>query len=407
MLDTTDEIRGRSMTPVASKKLWEPLPVSERYTTLDMLRGFALFGVLLVNLLCFYRISLFDYILRFHTSAGWANHAVDLMVAELLEFKAFELFSLTFGIGVAVQAERARARGVHVEPFLARRFAILLGFGICHMLLISNIDILTLYAVCGLLLIPFLRVPTAVLAIAGLAAIYLPSVLPASLPPAAVLRVHIASATRVYGEGSFASIFLFRWRETRELIAPLLVGSLQRTFGLMLLGIAIWRAGIVRDPAPYRRMLWVLCGIAGAVGLVNTTTDVWFLSSRKSIAFSPVLESLGSSVNLALAYAAALLAWKRSPWAAAATTPFAAAGRMALSNYLGQTIAFAVLFYGYGFGLFGKLPPSTTAVIGIVFYGVQLWLSVWWLRRFRFGPFEWLWRSLTYGRRQPMRIAVR
>jgi uncharacterized protein len=112
-------------------------------------------------------------------------------------------------------------------------------------------------------------------------------------------------------------------------------------------------------------------------------------------------------VNLALAYAAALLAWKRSQGAATATAPFVAAGRMALSNYLGQTIAFAVLFYGYGFGLFGKLPPSTTAVIGIVFYGVQLWLSVWWLRRFRFGPFEWLWRSLTYGRRQPMRIAVR
>src|SRR2546425_9837641 len=100
---------------------WEPVTVSERYTSLDLLRGFALFGVLLVNLLYFFRASLFDHMLRFHSHAGWANHAVDLLVAGLLEFKAISLFSLTFGIGVAVQAERAVVRGGGVERFLLRR----------------------------------------------------------------------------------------------------------------------------------------------------------------------------------------------------------------------------------------------------------------------------------------------
>src|SRR5690349_3203782 len=93
-------------------KSWKPVQVSERYTTLDLLRGFALFGVLIVNLLYFFRVSLFAHIGRFHMDGGWANHAVDFLVAGLLEFKAFDLFSLTFGIGVAIQAERAKLRGV-------------------------------------------------------------------------------------------------------------------------------------------------------------------------------------------------------------------------------------------------------------------------------------------------------
>src|ERR1039457_3945746 len=128
-----------------ARAIWEPVRVSERYTTLDLLRGFALFGVLLVNLLCFFRVSLFEYILVFHTHSGWANRAGDVLVAELLEVKAFDVFSLTFGIGVGVQAERARLRGVRVEGFLARRFLILLAFGMCRLVLVSNIDILALY----------------------------------------------------------------------------------------------------------------------------------------------------------------------------------------------------------------------------------------------------------------------
>ena len=77
---------------------------------------------------------------------------------------------------------------------------------------------------------------------------------------------------------------------------------------------------------------------------------------------------------------------------------------MALTNYLTQSLVFALLFYGYGFRLFGRLDPKTTAAFGVAFYGGQLWFSVWWLKHYCFGPFEWLWRSMTYGRRQPMRV---
>lgn len=369
----------------------EPVQAAERYTILDLLRGFALFGVLLVNLLYFFRVSLFA--LKAHSHPGFVNYAVDMLVAWLLEFKAFDLFSLTFGIGVAVQAERAFLRRGHVELFLVRRFLILLAVGLCHLLLVSNVNILALYALCGMLLIPLLRLPSIILAVAGISAIFLPAVFPLwpMLPPEAIVRASAAEAMRTYSGGTFGEILMFRWRETQLLITPLLISSAQKTIGLMLLGVAIWRFGIIKNPQRYRYLLWVACLGAGALGTVKTKGDAL---------------SIWSHVPLALAYGAGLLLWQGSARATTWTAPVAAAGRMALSNYLMQSFVFALIFYGYGFGLFGKLPPAPVAVFGIAFYAGQLAFSVWWLQRYRFGPFEWLWRSLTYGRRQRMTCSM-
>jgi uncharacterized protein len=354
---------------------------------------------LLVNLLYFFRLSLFDHIFNFHSHDGWTNRAIDLIVAEFVEFKAFDLFALTFGIGVAIQADRARLRGMRVEVFLMRRFLILFIVGACHMVLVSNVDILALYALCGLLVIPVLRLPTAVLAMAGLAAIYLPSLV-ARWPSDSVMKAFAANATHVYSSESFGAILEFRWRETQELIVPLLSSIAQKTLGMMLVGVAVWRCGVIREPGRYRPLLCAICLGAGITGIVNTTAAVLAQSSGKHVHGGPVLAALGSDVPLAFAYASGLLLWRRSERATAITAPIAAAGRMALTNYLAQSLVFALLFYGFGFGLFGRLDPTMAAAMGVVFYAAQLWFSVWWLSRYSFGPFEWLWRSMTYGRRQ-------
>ncbi|MEO8368280.1 MAG: DUF418 domain-containing protein [Candidatus Solibacter sp.] len=358
-----------------------PVDATERYAVLDLLRGFALFGVLLINLLYFFRVSLFAHMVQFHSHNGWANHAIDVLAVRLVEFKSFDLFAFTFGIGVAVQWERAKIRDARVEAFLARRFLILLAFGAVHMLLISNVDILMLYALCGLCLIPLLRLPMAALALAGVAAILLPSVFSAfhGLPAEAILRAHAEDATRIYAQGVFAAILEFRWRETQDFILPLLIGIAQRTFGLMLLGAAAWRAGVIREPERYRTALLVLGILAGLIGV-----------------------AMGYDLPLALAYACVILMWQRSARAGAIVAPFAAAGRMAFTNYLTQSLILALLFYGYGFGLFGQLDPAAGLLITLALYAAQLWFSTWWLRRYRFGPLEWLWRSLAYGGRQPM-----
>jgi uncharacterized protein len=131
-------------------------PVTERLVALDALRGLALFGVLLVNLESDFRASLFEQMLTPHLHPGWVNYVTDLLLAGLFEFKAFTLFSLLFGVGIGVQIERAAQRQQSPARFLARRFGVLLVLGLGHMLFIWNGDILTLYAVCGLLLIPLI-----------------------------------------------------------------------------------------------------------------------------------------------------------------------------------------------------------------------------------------------------------
>lgn len=386
----------------------QPVAAAERYVALDVLRGAALLGVLLVNLQSGFRGSLFAHILTFHTHPGWANRATDILLAWVFEFKAFTLFSFLFGVGVGVQVERAAKRQLSAARFLARRFAVLMIIGLCHMLLIWNGDILTLYAVCGLLLIPFVAISGRWLAALGLGIIVLSPYLPffdGLFPSEAAMRAQAVIATTIYANGSFTEILTLRWSETWRFIAPLLISSLPRTFGLMLFGVAAWRSGVLQRPAEHRKLLLAILMVAGSLGAVTTTLQVW---SKETGQPPPgALDWLYpySVVLLAFAYGAGLLLWlasaqtSRVEWLARL---LAAAGRMALSNYLAQSLILSLLFYGFGFGLFGRLGSAVTALLGLAVFAGQLVASDWWLQRFRFGPAEWLWRSLTYGRWQTL-----
>lgn len=385
--------------------LWQPVALAERFAALDILRGLALLGVLLVNLSSDFRIPLAQHILTFHTDPDWADRAADVGVAILLEFKAITLFSLLFGAGVGVFAERAAARGVDAMRFLARRFLVLLALGLCHLLLIWNGDILTLYAVCGLLLLPLLRLRTATLAFVGIALIAGAYIIPWGFlwPGDAALHTLATEGIRVYSRGSFGDVLGFHWRETGRLILPLLAQTLPRTLGLMALGTVAWRAGALRDPQKYRGLLWEVAAVGGVVGGTMTLLSVYSASTGKPGTAPALLLEAGSTVPLSLAYGAGLLLALRSLRLATLAAPFAAVGQMAMTNYLTQSVALSLLFYGYGLGLTGRIGSAAGASIGLALYAVQVGLSCWWLRRYRFGPVEWLWRSLTYGRRQPMR----
>jgi uncharacterized protein len=322
-----------------------------------------------------------------------------MLVAGLLEFKAFSLFSFLFGMGIAIQAERAAFRGVNLAAFLVRRFLVLLVVGVCHLVLIWNGDILVLYAVCGLVLIPFLRLPPRVLLVLGAAALALPHMVPWGMPwPSGEgLRAHVGAATRIYSQGGFLEILKFRWYETRYFMAPLVWGVLPKTVCLMFWGVAAWRSGVVREPERHQRLLRAIFWGGGAIGGTVTALQVLARSSGRASGVPGLLQEFGSYLPLAFAYAAGVLLWLRP------SRNLAAVGQMALTNYLLESVILGFLFYGYGFGLFGRLGSAVAAGIGIALYGVQVAWSRWWLERFRFGPFEWLWRSMTYGRWQPLR----
>jgi len=221
-----------------------------------------------------------------------------------------------------------------------------------------------------------LRLPARVLAPVGLLAVFGPDVLSrwSHFPGEAAIRAQGVLATQVYAHNGFVALIGFRWEETVRFVIPILVGVAQKTWGLMLVGVAVWRSGVVREPERYRRVLW---GLAAVLAIAGLLTDVHVL--------------------LAFGYGSALLAW-RPP----ALAPFASLGRMALTNYLMQSVIFSLVFYGYGLGLFGQMGTGAAAALGVAVYTGQLAFSRWWLGRWRFGPMEWIWRSLTYGKRQKM-----
>ena len=367
-----------------------PVPPDERLASIDVLRGVALFGVLMVNLVTGFRVSIFQQFLPVEAAASALDRFAEGLVSLVLESKSLALFSLLFGVGLAIQFDRLLVRESAVY-WLTRRLAVLLLFGLVHLLFIWNGDILTEYALAGFVVLPFLRSPRWMLGLgaASLLALYvaMPRLLP--WPDAAAMRQHVAEANLVYPTGSLGDVWRFSVREI-PLMGLLLANVFPRTIALFLLGVVVWRTGVLRNLDRYRTKLAVgaVAGIAAGAGL-TALNGIWGLGD----------------VVLALGYASAVMALIQVPATARLLNIFAPIGRMAFTSYVTQSLVLGYVFFGYGFGLFGRLGPAHALVVGICIFVAQMLVSAWWLRRFRFGPLEWLWRTFTYGRMQPMLVS--
>jgi len=390
-----------------------PVPAADRLIAIDILRGLALFGVMAINVVFEFRVSIFRQFLPSSGTmspldgttfmVGWSpklsavlmtlfgdspfNRGVETLLDRAISMKAFALFSLLFGIGLAMQFER-------LDPgrrtaLLLRRLLILLVFGLIHLTLIWDGDILTEYALAGLLALPVLFAPRWLLAVGSLAllGVYFTGLLTwlVPLPDAVWFARRVSEATLTYGSGGFSKVLAFRIREIAA-IAPLHLWIFPRTLGLFLLGALIWRSGVLQHVG--ERSGWFF--VVGLTALVA------------SIDAGPSL----APVTLALAYGAIIIGAASTPLGVRLLGWAAPLGRMAFTNYLMQSPIFGAVFYGYGLGLFGKLSVSAALGIGIIVYIAQVFASRWWLTRFNFGPVEWLWRTLMYGRMQRMRRAV-
>ncbi|TAA20156.1 DUF418 domain-containing protein [Pseudoxanthomonas winnipegensis] len=386
-----------------------PVAPGRRVAVIDVLRGVALFGVLSVNLIIEFRVSVFQQFLQPTMAGSRLDRLVDAVVSIGMELKAFALFSLLFGVGLAIQFERLASKPQRLS-LLVRRLLVLLGFGILHLCLIWNGDILTEYALIGLLALPFLYLPSGALIVFCAAALLLYAAMPSWLPDSffgpdeAGLRQYIRVATSVYATGTWSEVVRFNIAEIPRLV-PLHVLVAPRTFALFLLGVLVWRTGLLRDPERHRRLL---IGIA-VVGLVlGLGMSLLTLPGRGSSlrVLAPLVSALTTlaPVVLAIGYGAtcvALYTFTRLNRLLGLLGPL---GRMAFSNYLAQSLVFGWIFFGYGLGLFGRLGASQAMLLGIAVYIAQVLISHWWLKRFRFGPMEWLWRTLMYGVRQPWRV---
>lgn len=361
-----------------------PTNPSDRIDAIDVLRGIALFGVMAINLVMEFRVSIFEQFLGPKTFASPIDRVIDAILSQAVELKAFALFSLLFGAGLAIQFDRL-ATSERRTVLLVRRLAVLLVFGIIHLCLIWNGDILTEYALAGFIVLPLLFGPRWLLTLAALMflALYLAmqDFPPAGLfPSRAAIWRDVMDANRIYATGGFLDVAAFRLREL-ALIAPLHAFVFLRTIGLFLVGALAWRSGIVQNT----RGLFAIALAAISLGA----------------GFFGVTEPLGT-IALALGYGAAILGIASFEHGKQLLGWAAPLGRMAFTNYVAQSIIFGWIFYGYGLGLFARLGITEALAVGIAVYVGQVLFSAWWLRHYRYGPLEWLWRSLMYGVRQPM-----
>jgi uncharacterized protein len=399
----------------------EPLPIvdrtgSERLALIDALRGFALAGVLLVNLGGFSLYYFMDDAARAALPSAGFDHWAWLLAQIFAQDKALTLFSLLFGLGIAIQVEQAQSKGTGIAPIL-RRLAVLLAIGLIHAHLFWWGDILTIYAVLAFGLVALRRLPDSVFLIGGLGLglfWFLLAPIAARLTPGdwpEQARVYADAFTIFSGNDvaatlrQNAAVAHWMWLD--------MWGVLPFVFARFLLGYWIGRKRLLQDPASHRGLLRATVIVCGSVGLAAVIAIEWIDAAQLTDALLQggrlgefglrLLRRIGP-LGMGLAYAAgfALLfvrpGWQR--W----LRRLAPVGRMALSHYLAQTVICVWLFYGIGLGIGTTGGYATRLLVWALLFGAQMAMSQWWLARFRLGPVEWLWRSIAAGRRLPMRV---
>jgi uncharacterized protein len=380
-----------------------PIAPSDRIASIDIVRGIALFGVMAINVVTLFRVSIFERFLPYGLDGTWLDRAVYSILMIGIDLKAFALFSLLFGVGLAIQYDHLSASSRRTA-LLVRRLAFLMLIGAAHLVLIWNGDILFEYAIAGFVVLPFLLCRLRVLTLVGtallalfLVAPFLPEIVP--MPSRAWMWQNVAEARRIYGSGSFAEVLAFRVHELPGFL-PLHVFVFPRTVALMLIGAATWRADLLRTGSRASQSLPLVASVellAGGVLAVSQANGWLHLGWREELS----LERL-STVLLACGYGATIVWATNRARTQKLLTWAAPIGRMAFTNYLMQSVIFGWVFYGYGLGLFGKLGVTAALAIGIGVYILQIVFSAYWLRHFLYGPVEWLWRSAMYGTRQPL-----
>ncbi|MEA3035542.1 MAG: uncharacterized protein QOH04_1307 [Sphingomonadales bacterium] len=407
----------------------EPSP---RILTLDLLRGVAVMGIFSVNVFGFAMPDPAYLNPTAYGGATGANLAVWGLNFVLIDNKMRCLFSALFGASLLLVAERAEAAGRSPAAAHYSRMLWLLVFGLLHFYLVWDGDILSLYAPVGMVAFAFRRLPVERLVAAAIVFLLMDAAIMAEL-----WRGHAAGEAAAHAPGASAATIL-QWRSDADDLIPLAPADLARdlaawrggwagivahrlhdnalgpvvnliligpqTLGLMLLGMAGLKSGFLTGAwgaMRYRRLAFV--GLA--IGLPAHAAIAWWTwrsGFPGALVFgSYFLFSMPFYYLQAAAYAAALVLLARRGGALVAR--LAAAGRAAFSNYLGTSLVASGLFYGFGLGLYGRLDRLEAWLVAPLLWALMLLWSKPWLDRFRYGPFEWLWRSLARGKLQPMR----
>ena len=402
-----------------------PISASERIEIVDVLRGLAIFGILLVNMPQFAG----PFLAMFLNQPLWpdtGDRLVTAAVTLLAQGKFYALFSFLFGFGIAMQQRRCVQRGAPFLPFYSRRLLVLLLIGLIHATLIWNGDILVSYAVLGFVLLILRESAPRTLLITAFAAFGLQFLLNGTCMALAALG-GIADGTgtevagigaddprfveivrnsiETYSSGTWREILLLRLDEWGIILGVSAVFMWPTVFAMFVLGMLAERRHFFERIADHRGPAARWTVLLGVLGLLTMFPFAWLAFAHD---VSPLMLALAMPLSviggpaLCCAYIGVVVLLWRSTAARAVLRGLAPVGRMALSNYLLQSVVCTLLFYSYGLGYFGRVSPRAGLLLTICLFAVQIILSHIWLGRFRYGPLEWLWRSASYRRWQPL-----
>ncbi|RIW35306.1 DUF418 domain-containing protein [Bacillus salacetis] len=385
-------------------QVFQPVAQKERILSLDVIRGFSLLGIFIINMISFH--SPFLYIDQYSWWKAPGDQALFPWIDILVQSSFYPLFAMLFGYGLALQYERSMEKGADFFPLAVRRLFVLLLIGCVHAFLIWSGDILTNYALFGFILLVFMKLKGRALLWIGALLFLIPQlffsilmVLMSLVDQTGVAfysdLTNITSSIEAYGNGSFKEIFLQRVEDWYNVNGPgNIIFLMLSILPMMMIGAGAGKLHILerihREKKVWITLLLIFSGVGLALKSLPFTVEA-------NVAYSYIQDMLGApflSVSYAILLALLLINRKIS----AVLKPLAAAGRMSLTNYLTQSIIGTLIFYNYGLGLYGGVTLATGTWLAAGIFFIQVILSEIWLSKFRQGPMERLWRTLTYRR---------
>jgi uncharacterized protein len=399
------------------KAAFDPVAPEKRIDSLDILRGFALLGVLWMNV-------------PQHVG-GPIDKIFDQMSNLLATGKFITIFGFLFGVGFSLQWMRATAHGRWPTVHSSRRLLVLFVIGAVHSVFVWDGDVLTLYALMGVYLLVVQRLHLSQRTILTVALCILAVIAvrdEVGLTRRITRELGVATYVDITGTQlrerlqrmadeemqtyttiSYTQGVRERWEGLRDWLRSRETYIPGEVFVYFLLGLWAAGSGLFRDVRSHRRLLhrilWWGFPLGVALFLGKFVSSRLLYSGHNTWLVDSVFrggEMIGRPI-LGLTYVAAILLLLQHERWLHRLGPLRYVGRMALTNYLMQSLVFTVVSYSFGFGLYARLTGVTALLYTVVFFTAQVYLSRWWLSRFRFGPVEWVWRSLTYGVLMPLR----
>lgn len=409
MTDTTDMGDAVAVAPTRA---------GERVVELDVIRGFALFGILIANL----TMAAVDHLMATSDQLravplAYPQALAGILVSTFVENKANTLFTVLFGIGFTIQIERLASRGA--TAIYARRLLVLFVFGLVHMVFVFVWDVLTSYALLGFALLAMRRVNDRVMVWGGLAlmlaapfvARLVPMLIgapPAELADAIFSEAGVRARQAISEAGDYPGLVAHFLKYTWvELLTGAELVWMVHALGRFMVGAWIGRQGWLRNAGAhlpgFRRVFWWTFPAGLAVELVRQTINT--LERLDLVTAGPALNLLRTLSHtvaaplMAAGYFCAIVLLLHTDLGRRLLAPLAYAGRMALTNYVMQSFIIGFVLFGVGPGLAraAHAGPGELALWSIAGFAGQVAFSRWWLKRFAYGPLEWLWRALTYG----------